>query len=159
MKKMFLGVLLVLFVMNTGCSNSNENSGSSITEKSGENDSLKQYVSDEIIPEKEDKVINESLPKEYFGEWSSESDLSMCGFGFYIGTDESNVGIMLSNGTEWGGYNVKVSKSQNFYSLNFEIRSEGESAKATFLVKMEGQHLFVSQSGKTADFQKFYKCK
>ncbi len=98
------------------------------------------------------------LPSEFLGTWSHDANLEefSCEYGFYI--SQRNNEIFLSSGTEWGGYNGKSKKVKEYYQVDFEQRSEGESWNAKILLKMAGENLYVSFSGQANDFQKMYRC-
>ena len=107
------------------------------------------------------EITYTKLPKEYLGDYSWTEDLEMCDIAPFsiLETDGEDREIGLTNGTEWGGYDIKVEKKEDFYILYFELRSEGESSNAKLLLKMVGKNLFVSTSGESSDFVKVYRCK
>jgi hypothetical protein len=107
------------------------------------------------------EITYTKLPKEFLGDYSWTEDLEMCGNAPFsiLETDGEDREIGLSNGTEWGGYDIKVVKKEDYYILYFELRSEGESSKSQLLLKMIGKNLYVSTSGESSDFVKVFRCK
>ena len=104
-----------------------------------------------------DESRNNGLPNEYIGNWLTKDSEIPCEYALSIYKRENE--ILISKGTEFGGYDVKVSKQSDYYQLDFEMRSEGEAWMSTILLKFIDGNLYLAWGVEEPKWSKYIKCK
>jgi hypothetical protein len=107
------------------------------------------------------------LPTNFFGNWVRDSDYTdiSCDWGFKLYQDE-DYKISFLYEMETGGKNGVCKKVNDYYEVEFtyfdEMTAQEENhvpTKSKILLKIVGNNLYVSFSGKEIDFFKMYRCK
>lgn len=110
--------------------------------------------------ESQESTLNSSndLPNSFFGDWLRVGSELPCEVApsFSIWKRDNDVG--LSSGTEFGGYDIKVTKKNDYYKLDFEKRSEGEAWQSTIHLKLINDNLHIAWDGKDGEWMKYTKC-
>jgi len=92
------------------------------------------------------QVKSTTLPQEFLGDWcySLEENLAE----HYTGIADFNLinidGLLiLSFGTDMGGYDLKVKKENENYIINYKARSEGEEWDASLMIYILNNNLYI----------------